>query len=268
MAAILTRTPGLASRVAALTRRERLFLGLGAAVALLLLVLILAGGEEEAPSVELGTPPAGQQAASTLPPPPPAPIVASAPMVAPAPPASAEGLVLHGVLGSGAAVIGLPGGTQRFVRMGGQVTPGLVLKEVALKHVVLGGAGGDLRLEFNRPAVAQAATPAPSATPAGTGDRQPGREATQYRLGLAARRAGGRITGYTVKPGAELPALHRAGLKPGDVLVSVNGMAFDSDEKVLELPGEIAGSYTAEFEFERGGRRMKTGLEVNPRAQR
>ena len=84
-------------------------------------------------------------------------------------------------------------------------------------------------------------------------------------MGLTPRKVGGRTTGFAIRPGANLPALQRAGLQPGDVLVAVNGQAFESEEKVMELAREIAGSYTADFEFERGVKRMKASTEVNKR---
>jgi general secretion pathway protein C len=88
-----------------------------------------------------------------------------------------------------------------------------------------------------------------------------------FRTALAPRRSGGRVTGFTIRPGANIPILARAGMQPGDVLVAVNGQAFESEEKVLELASEIAGSYTADFEFERGGQRMRRSIEINKRPQ-
>jgi general secretion pathway protein C len=92
-------------------------------------------------------------------------------------------------------------------------------------------------------------------------------DSADLRVGMAPRRNGGRIDGFAIKAGANLGPLLRAGLRPGDVLLAVNGQPFDSGEKLLELPREIAGSFTAEFEFERGGRRMRALLPVNPRKE-
>ena len=78
--------------------------------------------------------------------------------------------------------------------------------------------GGELRLGFDgrRPGRRPAAAPAPAA-PARAAQRE---EALRYRLGLAPRRAGGRVTGFTVRANVEMPALARAGIRPGDVIVA------------------------------------------------
>ena len=53
-----------------------------------------------------------------------------------------------------------------------------------------------------------------------------------------------------------MPALERAGLRPGDLILSVNGSRFD-EERMLELAWEMANASRTEFEIERGGRRMR-----------
>lgn len=184
---------------------------------------------------------------------------------APEAPPSVDGLKLYGLLGSG-AVIGGAGVGQRFVRIGREVVPGLTLREVRQHEAILAHSAGTVALTLD--GRTRGVDPAPDSVPhqAVAGARRTRREELlRYRLGFAPRRAGGRVTGFVLRPEADLPLLRRAGLRPGDVLVSVNGQSFDSEERLNELASEIAGSFTAEFEFERGGRRMRTSLEVNPR---
>jgi general secretion pathway protein C len=217
-----------------------------------------------------GEPPA---AAPSFPPPPPAPPAASAPAQAVAAPlpVSAEGLVLYGVSGGGAAgmaaVIGPASGSPRVVPAGRDYRPGLRLTEVGATYAILSSAGRETRLDLGGagggPEPRRAEPPAaPAAAPA-TGFA--GMDAIALRLGMSPRRQGGRITGFQMKRGADLPILHQAGLRPGDVIVAVNGQALESEEKLLELPQEIAGSYTAEFDVDRDGRRLKLSLPVNAR---
>lgn len=190
----------------------------------------------------------------------PGPEPAAALPTAPTAPSSA-GLRLHGVLGRHAIISG-PQGGQRLVPIGREAAPGLVLREIGLHWVTLAWSSGTVELTLD----GREPNAAPAATAAVAPPRATQREETlPYRLGLAPRREEGRITGFILRREADLPLLRRAGLRPGDVLVSVNGMSFDSEEKVLELPGEIAGSYTAEFEFERAGRRLRASLPINPR---
>lgn len=199
--------------------------------------------------------------AAPAPLPPPAPPATAAP-AAPAP--TADGLRLFGLLGRG-AVIGSQGG-QAFYPVGREIRPGLRVARIEQHHVALATEAGEIRLGFDGAQAATAPSAGPStATPARAAAT--GSDSLDYRFGLVARREGGRITGFAVREGANLPLLQQAGLQPGDVIIAVNGQHFDSDEKVMELPSEISGAFTAEFEFERNGRRVRAYLPVNPRGQ-
>lgn len=197
--------------------------------------------------------------------PPPQPVQAADASPPPAPLPDLGTLRLHGLTATGAIIASTRG--QRLVALGREVIPGVTLHEVRQHHAVLATAAGRFELGF-----LGAPQTAPTAPTAASASRSPApafarrTEVLQYRLGLAPLRADGRISGFALRPGAEMPLLHRAGLQAGDVLVGVNGQTFDSEEKVMELAREIAGSYTAEFEFERNGRRMRASLPVNPRS--
>lgn len=252
----------IAFRVAALNRRERHFLIAGAAaLAAFLLYLLLPG------SVEPGGELAGEAPRSSVPafhpPVSPTPTAPSPPPPA-APAASLSGLVLRGVLGGGAAIIGFPDGNQRSVPVGREFLPGVTLKEVALRHVILVTISGESRLEFNKPVSEIAPAAGAVATAKAPEAERHGRETLEFRTGLMPFEEEGRIRGFAIRPGASLPIFQRAGLRPGDVIVSVNGQAFRSEEKVLELAGELASAKAIEIDFVRGGRRM-TG-KVEPQA--
>lgn len=254
------------------TRRERIILGGGAPCIALLLYFALWPAEEAEALPEQAPP----QAAA------PAPLAAASPPAqAPAAPPQAPdqsttaALRLYGVLGGGlgggSAIFGSSADDQRLVEVGRDVAPGLRLHAVARDHVLLETASGLSRLRLGGgalAAVAPAAQAAAAIAPASGASHAPtAQDAVRYHSALAPRRIGDRTTGYTVRANASLPLLQQAGLRPGDVLVSVNGQSFDSDERVLELSREIAGSHEAVFEFEREGRRMQATLPVNPRPQ-
>jgi len=199
-------------------------------------------------TIETPVPPAAVPQASSAPPAPPSPPAA--------PPPSAEGLRLHGLLGGGAIIAGADG-RQRFVAIGREVAPGLRVVRIEQNHVILASPGGELRLGFDGVSQAQPASAAPAASASGEALRD---ETLRYRLGLAPRQAGGRTTGFVVRPNVSMPALERAGLRPGDVIVGVNGSGFD-EERMLELAWQIANSTRTEFEVERGGRRIRLAIE-------
>lgn len=210
--------------------------GAGLLVLALLAYLMLRG--DPAPTV---------QAQPVLPAPPPA--IPTPPPPAPVPAPDISGLTLHGLLASG-AILGFAGGSQRLVPIGREALPGLTLRRIEQNHAVFASAAGEVRLGFDGPAEG-----APGAPPAPT--PRSGDEILPYRLGLVARPAGG----FTLRPGADLPALARAGIRPGDAILSVNGSRLD-EERMLELPWQIANSTRTEFEIERAGRRMRLALPV------
>ena len=150
-----------------------------------------------------------------------------------APPADASALRLYGVLGGG-AIIGLADGSQRYVPLGREVMPGLRLVRVEVRHAVLDSGGAEIRLGFD--GVADAAGAPAQAAPAPAGEAALRQETQRYRLGLVARRQNGRVTGFTVRPGVELPALARAGIEPGDTILSVNGSMLN-EEQCSSSPG-------------------------------
>lgn len=217
-------------------------IGLGLA-ALTAAVWLMSSGPEPAPVAPTPPPP----------PPPAAPVSAAVPA---APPPSAEGLRLFGLLGAG-AIIGFPDGQQRLVAVGRDVLPGLKIARIEQQFVVLASSGGEVRLGFD--GVREAETAASAAPASATAEAAQREETLNYRLGLAPRRAGSRVDGYVMRPGASLPALQRAGLQPGDVIVGVNGSRFD-EERMEELAWQIANSDRTEFEVERGGRRFRLAL--------
>jgi general secretion pathway protein C len=236
--------------MAAETRRG-LVLGGGALIILLLLYILLRGSPEPLPEVEPVAP-------STPPP------VVAAPTPEPVAPVQPPGdiatLRLYGLLASG-AVLGFPDGSQRLIPIGREALPGLTLKRIEQHAAIFDSGGGEVRLGFDgaaQAAVAHAAPPAPASSSSAERD-----ETLRYRLGLAPRRVGGRVDGFTVRPGADMPALARAGIQPGDVILGVNGGHLD-EERMLELAWQIANSEQTVFEVERGGRRMRLSLPGRP----
>lgn len=256
--------PSFRDRLNWLSVREKRFI-LGGGLIALLLIFFFPGQSEIEPGVQLSE--RAVPAASL----PPAPMPAAMPATSPVPSAataSAQGLILKGVFGGGpgdgAAIILFPSGQQRVVPVGRDVLPGLKVKQVGLTHAIIGSEAGDMRLDMGR-ATATAVAGGGASSPAHRAPTTASRETMQYRDGLDPYKINGRVGGFSIRPGANIPTLQKAGLRAGDVLVAVNGQAFESEEKVTDLAQEIAGSYTAEFEFIRDGRKQKTSLVVNKR---
>lgn len=210
--------------------------------ALLALYLLLGGGDGE------------PRPASPVPPPP----AATSPMtVAPSPPAaqtaSPQGLRLYGVAGAG-AIIALPDGGQRLIALGRDVLPGLTLVSVGVDHAMLRSSAGTYRLGFDGVTAGRGGPAAPG-QPQGS-EAALRDETLRYRLSLAPVASDGRVTGHVVRPGASLPALERAGLRPGDVIRRVNGSVFNA-EQLEELAWTLANSGDVRFDIVRDGQPLQ-----------
>lgn len=193
----------------------------------------------------------------------PAQPLAAAPLPAAAPPeataiVSADGLILYGISGaspSAAAIIGSRLGGQRVVVVGSDYRPGLRLAEVGVDYAILQNGARGIRLELSRYAAggsAKAAAPLPAA-------KEQEIEAAVLRNILRPVRANNRIGGYALKPGESLPQLIRAGLQPGDVILSVNGSQLD-EERMSELAWQMGNAAKTEFVFMRNGKKMRATL--------
>lgn len=201
------------------------------------------------------------KAPAPVPPPLPALDASEAPPVpVPAPVAgSALGLILYGVSGGGptelAAIIGSGTGGQRLVRLGKDFQPGLKLTEVGRDYAVLDVGGRPARLELRRFGAPSAAGAPARSDP----ERERGIESAVLRNILRPVVSNGRIGGYALKGGDSLPQLARAGLRAGDIIVSVNGSRFD-EERMGELAWEMRNASKTEFVFLRDGKKMNATL--------
>lgn len=242
------------------------------------LVWILRGSEPasgpSAPAMQPGTGTSTSSAAQMTSPPSAAttsaPIAASpaaplppAPMAAPVEPG---GLKLRGLMvrqdGTGSAIIETADGRQRLMRPGSLVGPGMKVERIDAAGVTLVSGGTQQLLRLGDGAItprieAQLSGERPSARP-----RDLVATSNDYRLALKPRRTGKRITGFTVTDVSRLPALQLAGLRPGDVVISINGTGIESEEKLIEMPQEIAGAFAVDVVFERGGERQRTILDI------
>jgi general secretion pathway protein C len=203
-----------------------------------------------APQARLPAPPAAQ---------PPVPAVAFVPATpSAAPPVSADGLILYGVSGSArsaAAIIGSRLGGQRVVAVGSDYRPGLRLAEVGVDYAILRSGAQGVRLELSRYGAGGSARPA---APLAAEEEQR-IEAAVLRNILRPVLSGNRVGGYALKAGETLPQLIRAGLRPGDVLVAVNGSQLD-EERMSELAWQMGNAAKTEFVFVRNGKRMRASV--------
>lgn len=193
---------------------------------------------------------------------PPVPAPAPLPPTAAQPPslsiqASASGLMLYGVLGgsgeAATAIIGRDETSQRLIRIGREVAPGVTLNGVEQSAVILMVGTRPMRLALRD---AGGAKPMAAAPTAAASDRK------MYQLGLGAHREAGQITGYMIRPGVPMPLFEKAGLKPGDIITGLNGRAFTSQAEVDGLAREVAVSATIVLNYRRGDQSGEARVEL------
>ena len=219
MAARRTNTP----------KEWALAIGGGLALSAGLVWVLRGGGDETAPA--------------PLPPPPQAPVTAGSPPPPAAAVSAPPDLALAGLRAGpdGGMAIVVAGGKQYLLRPGRALPGGIKLLRVDPGRAILAGPSGEMVLAFADAAPAMAGLSAP-----------PGGDPTPWRLALSPLREQGRLVGWRLNSLAGLPALARAGLKPGDVLLSANGAELISEEKVMELPQELAANGRLQIVYRRG----------------
>lgn len=225
-------------------REWALAIGGGLALAAALIWLLRGPGAAEPPA----------EAVITAPPPPVAPAL-PAPMPAPPPVTAPADLALAGLRtgpDGGMAIINA-GGRQYLLRPGRSLPGGVKLLRVEPRGAILAGPGGEQLLAFPEPAATTGALPPPSL---------PGGDPTPWRLALTAQRGAQGLDGWRLTSLAGLPLLARAGLQPGDVVLAANGAELISEEKVMELPQELAANGQLVLRVRRGG--QVTEITVKP----
>lgn len=226
--------PG-SGRVATSRREWAIAITGGLAVAAVLVLLLRGSGGDVGGSIGAGAPAAAvavSPAVTTMP---------AAPMAIPAAPP--PDLALAGVRtgpDGGMAII-LTGGRQYLLRPGRSLPGGLKLLRVEPGRAILAGPTGEQALAF-------ADAPSPAAGPA----RPPGGDPTPWLLATSPVRGGGSISGWRLSSLAGLPMLASAGLRPGDILVAANGAELLSEEKIIELPQELAANGQLVLKLKRG----------------
>lgn len=237
----------------------RISLGAGAATALAAVLLIAVDRPADAPAVP---PPAAM----------PTPVVRATPPAAPAlTPADVGGVSIQGVLGGRAAIIA-DGGVQRRVAIGQPVRPGMTLAAVGHDHILVARGGEALRVPLARFGAPAAVTIVPqretSAEPIRTdtalsradyAGAMRKRQLIAFQLGLDPVQSGDTTIGFRITNVESMPLFKAAGLANGDVVTAIDGNGLNDEEKIIELPDELAQAKRIRIDWQRGdGQRSST----------
>jgi len=184
--------------------------------------------------------------------------------------------------GRGSAIIGLPDGSQASFAVGEEILPGVTLKSVAFDNITVqrGGSEEMVYLDQSTPAenVANANPAAPAGAPAAPAAPNeyvtppPGANITggpppplalMDETQATPRLQGGAVTGIVLQPKGGGDAFRSAGLRPGDVLVSVGGKPVSDPGAAGRLQSLLSQGGEVPVEVEREGRvvslRVKAG---------
>jgi len=182
--------------------------------------------------------------------------------------------VRAGADGGGSAILGLPDGTQVSVGVGEEVQPGLVLRTVAEDHVTVARGSSVSRIDFGEVPVGAASVPPPPATPQVVAPPQTAPAAREVAVvdparlmaeaGLRPRMQGLSVNGFTVTARGRSADLEAAGLRAGDVILAVNGIALDGPSAIARLRTDLANAPEAVIRFERDGAPQTTTVRTRP----
>lgn len=87
-------------------------------------------------------------------------------------------------------------------------------------------------------------------------------KASQY-LRIQPARANGAMKGYRIYPGRKRELFKEAGLRPGDIVTSVNGVALDDPGKGFQLLGDLSSAQQLNLQIERGGQTQSVSVNLN-----
>jgi general secretion pathway protein C len=179
------------------------------------------------------------------------------------------------------ALIAIQGGDEKGYAIGDDIARGVTLQAIFPDRVILsrGGRLETLRLERDQPGsstVASYTPPIPSST--ATDDSAPGApqplakirdevlkdpaKASEY-LRVQPANVGGQLKGYRVYPGRDRGAFTAAGLRPGDLVTSVNGVQLDDPAKALSLLGDLGQAGQVNLVVERGGQTQNISINLS-----
>lgn len=188
-------------------------------------------------------------------------------------------LNLLGILAGGErdsrALIAPDGGEEKPFAIGDTVVSGTKLEAIFPDRVILVRSGKYETLRLNKDAPSTATTyspvadaPAPNAgTTAMLGKirdeimADPTKASSYLRVQPAS--VNGQLKGYRIYPGREREAFKELGLRPGDLVTSVNGIQLDDTQKALQLLSDLGQATAVSLTIERGGQVQNLNLSLN-----
>lgn len=169
------------------------------------------------------------------------------------------------------------GADEQSYAVGDDVARGVTLQAIFPDRVILSRNGRleTLRLERDKPgaggdyapaAVAEndereGNSPPPLATIRDEVLKDPSKASEYVRVQPA--NVGGQLKGYRIYPGKDRSAFSAAGLRPGDLVTSVNGVQLDDPAKALQMLGDLGSAGQVNLVVERGGQTQNISINLS-----
>lgn len=177
--------------------------------------------------------------------------------------------------GQSRALIGAQDGDEQPYAVGQDVVAGVKIQAIFPDRVILARNGQleTLRLDKDRPGAlpdesASSGSSVPSTdTSAMLGAirekllNDPSKAADYIRIQPA--NTGGQQRGYRIYPGRDRSVFNGAGLRPGDLVTSINGQQLDDPSRALQMMGEMSQARTLNLTVERGGAQQAITVNLN-----
>jgi general secretion pathway protein C len=169
------------------------------------------------------------------------------------------------------------GTDEQSYAVGDDVGRGVTLQAIFPDRVILSRNGRleTLRLERDQPGAGGDSAPPPVAL---NEERAPGTppplaqirdevlkdpaKASEY-VRVQPANVGGQLKGYRVYPGRDRSAFTAAGLRPGDLVTSVNGVQLDDAAKAMQMLGDLGQAGQVNLVVERGGQSQNISINLS-----
>ena len=203
-------------------------------------------------------------------------VVIEAPLTAPE---TRLNLVLFGVFSGddskkGSAIIGPRTGTQKYYQVGDKVSTGVWLAEVRTHEVLLRRGSNFEVLKFPKQksdgvkiSKAKSNTlsnkPRSAMIPAGLSKgKQEFMDNVRIVPVFAGRGKG--MKGYRILPKKNRQMYNRLGLRPSDIITSINGISLTDQQQSMKVIAELVKADSVEVELVRSGQTINKTLTLNP----
>lgn len=171
------------------------------------------------------------------------------------------GLVLYGVFTDpdvkhGSAIIGQKSGSQQHYSVDDKVGSGVWLAEVRKDHVLLKRGASFEMLKFPKEA-SQGINIQRSAPVVNTAGLSEEKQTFMEKVKIIPVFSGRdkKLKGYRILPKRDRAAYNRLGLRPSDIITSINGIALNDQREAMKVIAELVKADEIEVELDRNGQK-------------